>query len=179
MNRIIRNLIVAAPLATAAFAMTPAVAMASEPGPVIVLPADTDPQPGPDDKAPAPKPTKPKGPQDIAPAPKPKGPGDIAPAPKDPKGPNDKAPLPKPKDPKGPGDLTSPKPCPTHGVDCTPDKDEPADGTDSLEVPTRIDAGVADDEQDGIDLTWLLVGGAAVTASGAAFAARNRIRRHG
>ena len=35
MNTTIRNLIVAAPLATAALTLVPAVAMASEPGPVI------------------------------------------------------------------------------------------------------------------------------------------------
>ena len=86
MNTTIRNLIIAAPLATAAFTMVPAAAMATEPGPVIILPPNTDPQPdldkvapapkpeAPKDKAPAPKPTKPKGPEDKAPAPKPEKP---------------------------------------------------------------------------------------------------------
>ena len=193
MNKTIRNLIIAAPLAAGALTLAPAAAMASEPGPVIVLPpAQPDPQPNDQILAPAPQPTDPKGPQDKAPAPKPskpKGPGDLAPAPK-PQGPGDLGPAPKPHDPKGPGDITNPKPCPTHGVDCT-DGDEPTGGddggnggqgstdpVDSVAVPTRIDAGLAADEQDGFELTWLLVGGAVVTATGAGFAARNRLRRN-
>jgi hypothetical protein len=190
MNTTIRNLIVAAPLATAAFTMVPAAAMASEPSPVIVLPPHTDPQPDldikapaaepkdPQDKAPAPKPTEPKGPQDLSDAPKPKGPGDIA------------NPEPEPTHPDGPGDITNPEPCPTHGVHCTPDEDEPNGGNgggeekdsvddvvDSVKLPNRIDAGLASEEQDGgLDLAWLFAGGLAVTASGAAFAVRRRTR---
>jgi hypothetical protein len=192
MNTTIRNLIIAAPLATAAFTMVPAAAMASEPAPVIILPPNTDPQPDldiaipapepkdPQDKAPAPKPAEPKGPQDLSDAPKPKGPGDIA------------NPEPEPTHPDGPGDLTNPKPCPTHGVDCTPDTDEPNGGNggkdgeakksvddvvDTVALPNRIDAGLASEEQDGgLDLAWLFAGGLAVTASGAAFAVRKRTR---
>ncbi|NRQ50529.1 hypothetical protein [Aeromicrobium stalagmiti] len=206
MNTTIRNLVIAAPLATAAFMMVPAAAMATEPGPVIVMPP-AEPQPDIDDIAPAPKPEKPKGPSDIAPAPKPdkpKGPSDIAPAPKPekPKGPGDITnPEPEPTQPTGPGDLTNPEPCPTHGVDCTPDggsgsgdddsdQDEtdpdPVDGSadpaddavDTIAVPTRVDAGLAADGQDdgGMNLSWLLAGGAVVSASGAAFAARKWAR---
>ena len=197
MNTTIRNLMIAAPLATAALTMVPAAAMATEPGPVIIVPPHTDPQPD-LDIAPAPKPTKPKGPGDLAPAPKPtkpKGPGDFsdAPKPKGPQGPGDISDAPKPKGPKGPGDITAPKPCPTHGVDCTPDKDEPKgdNGTegnggeernsvdqvvDTVALPNRVDAGLASDQQEegGLDLAWLFAGGLAVTASGVAFAARRR-----
>lgn len=186
MNSTIRNLIIAAPLATAAFTMVPAAAMATEPGPVIVLPPHTDPEPDLDVIA-APKPVEPKDPQDKAPAPKPtkpKGPGDIT------------NPEPEPTHPDGPGDITNPEPCPTHGVDCT-DDDGPKDGdepngggngggeeknsvddvADTVELPNRIDAGLASEEQDnGLDLAWLFAGGLAVTASGAAFAVRKRTR---
>ncbi len=193
MKNTIRNMMIAAPLAVSAITLAPAAAMASEPGPVIVLPpAQPDPQPNDQKLAPAPKPTEPKGPGNIAPAPKPskpKGPGDIAPAPKPtgPKGPGDISDAPKPNDPKGPGDITNPAPCPTHGVDCTPDKDdEPTGGNgggstedvDSLAVPTRIDAGLASqDSGNGMELTWLLAGGAMVTATGGAFVARHKLRR--
>ena len=199
MNSTIRNLIVAAPLATAALTMVPAAAMATEPGPVIIVPPHTDPQPDLDIKAPAPKPTPPKGPADLSDAPKPdkpKGPGDFSDAPKPdkPKGPGDFSDAPKPDKPKGPGDFTNPAPCPTHGVDCTPDKDgdEPngggngggesknsvddvVDTRDTVELPNRIDAGLASEQHDGgLDLAWLFAGGLAVTASGAAFAVRKR-----
>ena len=201
MNTTIRNLLVAAPLATAALTMAPAAAMASEPGPVIIVPPHTDPQPDLDIKAPAPQPTEPKGPSDLSDAPKPdkpKGPGDLSDAPKPdgPKGPGDLSDAPKPHGPKGPGDLTNPEPCPTHGVDCTPGKDDTGDKPDgdgkgesknsvddvvdtrdSVELPNRIDAGLAAEQQDeGLDLAWLFAGGLAVTASGVAFAARRRTR---
>lgn len=99
------------------------------------------------------------------------------------------------QDPTGPGDLTAPQPCPTHGVDCgdndggdNGDEDkggnkgggngghhQPGNTVDSIALPTRIDAGLASPAQDdrsGLELSWLLAGGALVTASGAAFAAR-------
>lgn len=187
MNTTIRNLIIAAPLATAAFTMVPAAAMASEPGPVIILPPHTDPEPEAElDIVAAPKPVEPKGPQDKAPAPKPEAPDDKV------------GPAPKPTQPDGPDVITNPEPCPTHGVDCTPDKDEPKDGdepngggnggngeeknsvdgvADTVELPNRIDAGLASEEQDGgMELAWLFAGGLAVTASGAAFAVRKRTR---
>jgi len=112
-------------------------------------------------------------PKDIAiPTPEPEEPKDIA------------IPTPEPEEPNGSGDLTNPDPCPTHGVDCTPDDDEPNGGNggksdevfDSITLPTRIDAGLASEEQGGLDLTWLVVGGAVVTATGVGFAARNRAR---
>jgi hypothetical protein len=159
MNSTIRNLIVALPLAAAAVTMAPSVAMADS-GDI------TQPLPGGD----------PQGPVIANPTP-----------------------APKPQ-PHGPGDLTAPKPCPTHGVDCGGHdggngggsngggngghqgggKNHPAGHTvDSIALPTRIDAGLASAPQDGdnaLELTWLLAGGAVVTASGAAFAARRRTR---
>jgi len=187
MNRIIRNLIVAAPLATAAFTMVPTSAMASD-GPVIIVQPNTDPEP-PVDKIAIPKPKPPVEPKDKIALPKPKPPV----------GPKDKvAPKPKPTHPDGPDVITNPQPCPTHGT-CgnDDDKDGPNNGgggkddgtndttptvdvaevpaTDTVELPTRIDAGLADEQNDGgLDLVWLLAGGAVVTASGAALALRAR-----
>ena len=205
MNTTIRNLIVAAPLAFAALTMTPGVASADDmvivlppadphPGPVIALP---EPEPTPD---PVPVP---QGPGDIAlpePGPVgPQGPGDLTnpePGP-GPQGPDDlTAPEPDPTHPDGPDDLTAPEPCPTHGVVCggedVPEGEDGGDGgsdgegehgapapsfdTDSIAVPTRIDAGAGSSDQDGLELSWLLASGALVTVSGAAFAAK-RARR--
>jgi hypothetical protein len=166
MNATIRNLMIAAPLATAALTMVPATAMASEPGPVIIVQPHTDPQPE----------------LDIVAAPESE--------PVEPKGPQDKAPAPKPTHPEGPDDITNPAPCPTHGVDCTPGDDEPKgdepngdddstnsvdDVVDTIELPNRVDAGLASQEQDaGLDLAWLFAGGLAVTGSGVALAVRKR-----
>ena len=159
MNTTIRNLIVAAPLATAALTLVPAAAMASEPGPVIAVPHHVDPQPDLDKLAPAPKPVEPK--DKVA------------------------APKPKPTHPDGPGDITNPKPCPTHGVDCTPNddggsKDSVDDAAGTVELPTRVDAGLATEEPAAgeLDLAWLFAGGLAVTASGVAFAVRKRTGSH-
>jgi len=153
----------------------------------IGSPEPADPQ-VPDDKAPAPQPGPQDGPDDKAPAPQP-GPQD---------GPDDKAPAPQ-DDPTGPGGLTAPEPCPTHGVDCggededdQPELDQgcftgcdlpedPQGRVGGTVIPTRVDAGLstrsATQEQGGLELTWLLAGGALVTATGAAFAARQRSRR--
>jgi hypothetical protein len=161
MNTTIRNLIVALPLAAAAVTMAPSVAMADT-GDI------TQPLPGGD----------PQGPVIGIPTPH--------------------------QDPTGPGDLTAPQPCPTHGVDCGGNgggngghgdggqgghkghqggnggHHKPGTTVASIALPTRIDAGLApaaapvQDEQ-GLELSWLLAGGAVVTASGAAFAAR-RVR---
>ena len=186
MNTTIRNLIVAAPLAAAALTMVPAAAMATEPGPVIIVQPHTDPTPELDIAAPKPEPVAPKGPQDKAPAPKPEAPDDKV------------GPKPKPTQPDGPDVITNPQPCPTHGVDCTP-ADEPKGGdgngggggddsreaaeepssvdevVDTVELPNRVDAGLAAEQQDGsLDLAWLFAGGLAVTASGVAFVVRKR-----
>jgi hypothetical protein len=186
MNRTIRNLMIAVPLATAALTMTPGVAMADEPTPIIATPEPTDPgdpMPDPEFDIALPEPTDPQGPDDIAipePDPGPQGPDDLG------------TPQDDPTHPDGPGDLTAPKPCPTHGVDCTPDDGDDSDNdgsegdnptgnkphvvVDSVALPTRIDAGEASDRETGMELSWLLASGAIVTASGAAFAARRRAR---
>ncbi|VXC42697.1 hypothetical protein [Aeromicrobium sp. 9AM] len=188
MKSIIRNLIIAAPLATAALTMVPASAMATD-GPVIIAQPHTDPDPIDDIAIPKPKP--PVEPKDKIALPKPKPPV----------GPDDKVgPKPKPTHPDGPDVITNPQPCPTHGT-CgdNDDKDGPKGGggkddssddtkpaadvaevesTETVEVPTRIDAGLADEQTEGgLDLAWLLAGGALVTASGAAVALRAR-KRH-
>ena len=180
MKSIIRNLIIAAPLATAALTMVPTSAMASD-GPIIIAQPHTDPQPPIDDIAiPEPEPVEPK---DKVALPKPKPPVDDKVGPK-----------PKPTHPDGPDVITNPEPCPTHGDCGNDDKDGPDGGDDSssdkpvvdkasetddtVELPNRIDAGLAADQSDGgLELTWLLAGGALVTASGAALALRAR-KRH-
>ena len=185
MNRIIRNLIVAAPLATAALTMVPTSAMASE-GPIIIAQPHTDPQP-PIDKIAAPEP-EPVEPKDKAALPKPKPPVDDKVGPK-----------PKPTQPDGPDVITNPEPCPTHGDCGNDDKDGPNEGDgggddsstdtpvkkvnkvqadDTIVVPNRVDAGLAAEQTDeGLELAWLLAGGALVTAGGAALALRAR-KRH-
>ena len=91
MNRIIRNLIVAAPLATAALTMVPTGAMASD-GPIIIAQPHTDPQPPIDDIA-IPEPVEPK---DKIALPKPKPPVDDKLGPKA-----------KPTQPDGPDVITN------------------------------------------------------------------------
>ncbi|MBO9520850.1 MAG: hypothetical protein J7518_04875 [Nocardioidaceae bacterium] len=201
LTRTAAQLTVATGLAAAALTMSTAVTAHAEDGPVIVLPPNTgdpkpmdfdnptptpDPQDGPKDKAPVPQPDPQDGPKDKAPKPKPKptGPGDIAQPEDD-------------QDPTGPGDLTNPQPCPTHGVDCGGDKggDQPKTEKPHAKkpaarpatkpvietgpvTPTRVHAGLAGDtqqqEQGGLDLTWLLVGGALVTAGGTAYVVRRK-----
>lgn len=182
MKSIIRNLIVAAPLATAALTMVPTSATAAD-GPIIIAQPDTEPKI--DDIAiPEPKPIDPK---DKIALPEPKPPVD------------DKAPKPKPTQPDGPDGITNPEPCPTHGSCGNDDKDGPSNGggddgsdddstpaaevnkvqaDDTIVLPNRIDAGLAAEQSDdGLELTWLLAGGALVTATGAALALRTR-KRH-
>jgi outer membrane biosynthesis protein TonB len=192
MNSTIRNLIIAAPLATAALTMVPTSAMATD-GPVIIVQPKADPEP-PTDKIAIPKPKPPVEPKDKVALPKPKPPV----------GPDDKVgPKPKPTQPDGPDVITNPEPCPTHGDCGNDDKDGPNNGggggddssddttpvdkvnkvnkvqaDDVVDVPTRIDAGLASEQSDdGLELGWLLAGGALVTATGAAFALRTR-KRH-
>ena len=166
MNRTIRNLIVAAPIATFALTMTPGSAMAFGPQPPIGIPTP-DPHPGPKDKAPKPQPKKPNGPGDIA-IPKPK--------PVQPK-PGNNNPGGQPTGTTGADDadaktsdkesaVTVPDACLTHDLECNA----------SAPVEKVAPAAVQDDE-DGIELAWLLAGGALVTVSGVAFAARKRSHR--
>lgn len=196
MNTTIRNLIAALPLAAAAVTMTPALAMAD--GPVIVLP-----EPGPVDPQGPGEIAQPDVDPEPHPQPGPQGPGEIAQPEEDPEVPDDKdgPNHDEPVDHDGPGEITNPDPCPTHGggPECTPDEqgDEPTEPTEPAEpkievnnggglhptstvkpvvLPTRVDAGLAPATEDGgLNLAWTLAGGALVTASGAAFAAR-RVR---
>ena len=230
MNRITRSLTIAAPLAVAALAMTPAAANADDggsivqltpalpstpmppsggpiypvypqpltpviPTPVIPTPVLPTPDPGPlqpfDPGSltnPIPVPLQPVDPGDLTnptddPTDPPTGPGDLT------------NPTDEPTDPPtGPGDLTNPQPCPTHG-DCGGDNgggdngggdngggDKGHHSTSDVPVPTRVDAGEASAPSAGLTghndlaLSWVLAGGALVTASGAAFAAGRRRR---
>ena len=140
MNRTIRLLALAAPLATVSLSLGATPAMAAEPTEpsVLTLPTDGDPEPRPeiDDKAPPPE---------------------------DPDRPDD-----------GPGEIKDNEPCPTHGS-CEDDpgdegKDDPSD---EIRKPTRIDAGAGTSDK-GLELAWLLAGGALITASGVAMAATRR-----
>ncbi len=168
MKRIIRNLVIAVPLATVGLTVAnTGAAIAGPNGPVIIVQPKDDPQP-------------PNGPKDIADAPKPKGPKDIADAPKD-DGPKDKAPKPQSL-PTGP--ATQPQqPQETVKVVKAVEKTvvsakgspDSIDRSDNLFVAGPAEAElVADDTTGGLDLTWLLLGGGIVTASGLALAARKR-----
>ena len=151
MNRTIRTLIVAAPLATIALTVVPISAATAGPnGPdvLVIKPKGGDPlPPKPQDKAPKPKPQPPKGPGVKAPKPQAQGP-QVAAAPQA----DDTAVM---TSAKGSADSI--------------------DRNDNLVVsgPAETEL-VADNNGGGMDLTWLLVGGGIVTASGIAFAARKR-----
>ncbi len=198
MNRIARSFLIALPLSVAALTMAPGTASAETPapvpGPIIAMPSEPD-QPGPKDIAnPTPAPQPPKdieNPEPVEPDPAPV-PDDKAPAPQDDPNPA----------PEGPGDITDTTDC-THGCNEDPTPDLPLDSgdgdtgeedpeepngapeetdevaapqapADSFTTPTRVDAGLGQSDDNGVELTWLLAGGALVTASGAALAARKR-----
>ncbi len=164
MNRTIRNLVIAVPLATVGLTMVNTVAATAGPnGPIVIG------QPENDDPFPHPKP-KPKFDNDL--------PLKDAPKPKKP------APKPQPKAPK-------PAFQPKAQVVVAPKAEkkvvkavETISAHGSADSIDRADilfvAGpaetvlVADNNDGGMDLTWLLVGGGIVTASGIAFAARKR-----
>lgn len=167
MNRTIRTLIVAAPLATIALTVVPISAATAGPnGPdvLVIKPKGGDPlPPKPQDKAPKPKPQPPKGPDKLAiPTPKPQPP----------KGPGVKAPKPQAQ---GPQVAAAPKADDTAAVGSAKGSADSIDRNDNLVVsgPAETEL-VADNNGGGMDLTWLLVGGGIVTASGIAFAARKR-----
>ena len=160
MNRIIRNLVITIPLATVGLTMvnvTAATAGPNGPDVIVIKPKGGDPLP-------------PKPPKNLD--------LPVKDAPK-PKGPNDKAPKPAPKPQGGNEVAAAPK-----AADKT---DEVVEVISAKGSPDSIDrnealfvAGpaettlVADDSDNGVDLTWLLLGGGIVTASGIAFAARKR-----
>lgn len=175
MNRTIRNLIVAAPLATIALTLVPMGAATAGPnGPVVIAIPKGDPHPGPKDIAiPEPKP-KPQGPQDKAAKPQPKGPQDKAPKPA-------AKPAPKPQAPQAQGSQVATKADTTEAapvvaevvVDSAKGSPDSIDRNDNLfaSVPVEL---VAEESDGGIDMAWLLAGGALVTVTGVAFAARKR-----
>ncbi|HWJ09209.1 MAG TPA: hypothetical protein VNS46_07515 [Nocardioides sp.] len=172
------RLLVATPIAVSAIAFGSGVAHADggfEPnGPIVIAQPDEDGPKGPGDIAnpePSPEPD---------PAPKPQGPGDIA----NPEGDDD------PK-PEGPDDLAIPEPgdkpedepadVPAKDVDVhnSGDVDQVDGVTEDVPVPTRIDAGAGsttEDEQ-GMELMWVLVGGGVVTAAGSVLARQRLARR--
>ncbi|MDR7085954.1 hypothetical protein J2X11_000793 [Aeromicrobium panaciterrae] len=166
MNRTIRNLVIAVPLATVGFTMVGATAATAGPnGPVIII------QPNGGD----PEPPKPK-PQDKAPVPQPKGPQDKAPVPQ-PKGPQDKAPAPQPQAPQAPDtDTAEKKEAKVVAVDSAKGSPDSIDRSEDLFAGEAFETELVADDTDngGLDITWLLVGGGIVTASGIAFAASKR-----
>ena len=172
MNRTIRNLVIAVPLATVGLTMVNVAAATAGPnGPVIIIqPNGGDPEPKPD--FPIKDAPKPKGPQDKAPLPKPK--------------PKDKAPKPAVKPQPNTGvQVAAPKAAPKTDVATTTvasvevisahGSADSIDRSDVLFVSGPAETKLAaDTTDDSMDLTWLLIGGGIITASGAAFAARKR-----
>lgn len=147
---------------------------------------EPDPAPVPDDKAPVPQ---------DEPNPAPEGPGDITDVPDCTHG-CDEDPTPDFPLDSGEGDDGEEDPdfpldggC-FEGCDLPEDETTPTDGTDDTDVarfvtevagittPTRVDAGLGENNDNGLELTWLLASGALVTAGGAAFAARKKARNH-
>lgn len=158
MNRTIRNLVIAAPLVLVGITAVPTAAMADGFDIAIPDPPKPEPHPAPDfdndlPLSDAPKPKDPK-PQ---PKPQPNGGGTDAPAPvvQDVKDTDTKKKAKKVVSAKGSPDSI--------------DRDEDLFVAGPAEV--ELAAG---DTDNGMDLTWLLVGGGVVTASGIAFAARKR-----
>lgn len=171
MKRTVRILALAAPLATVAISLgaTPALADPGDPDVLTQPTGHGDPEPKPviDDKAPLPDdPDQPDVPDDKD---GPNNDGDPEPDPGD--GPDDKA-GPNPGD--GPDDKDGPKPGDTDEKE-PGDKGDDNSSADAIITPTRIDAG-AGARDEGMELAWLLAGGALVTASGAAYAVRRRAR---
>ncbi|MDR7085165.1 outer membrane biosynthesis protein TonB [Aeromicrobium panaciterrae] len=152
MNRIIRNLVIAVPLATVGFTMVNATAATAGPNdqdlPIVIKPKGGDPEPKPDFPIKdAPKPNKPK--------PQPK-------------------PAPKPQVVVPQADVVEEKKV----VKVISAKGSPdsIDRSENLFVagPAETELVADDSDNSGLDITWLLVGGGVVTASGIAFAARKR-----
>jgi len=203
MNRIARNLIIALPLSAAALTMSTGAASAETPaptpGPVIVLPAEPV-EPPQDFGNPAPVPPKEIANPTPAPQPDPgpQLPDDKAPVPQDEPNPAPEAPgeitdVPDcthgcdgddtPDDKAGPHDGEDEFDFPLDGG-CFEDCDLPEEETtpEDTEVatfrtfttPTRVDAGLGEHDDNGLQLTWLLASGALVTVGGATLVARKR-----
>jgi hypothetical protein len=183
MKRTISTLALAAPLAIAALSLGSAPAMAETPGPSSDKIAAATPGPvnphlphGPGDTAapaddPDPEPL-PDGPDDKVSIPQPcptdedctKDPGDEVPHP---------TPCGTPGDREDPPVEDEPEPTTLSAVPADEDEDEPGD--DVIPRPNCIDAGAASSEES-LDLTWLMVGSGLITATGAAYAVRRRMR---
>lgn len=157
MNATIRNLVIAAPLATAALALGAAPALADPVGPVdrgieIPDPGDDDPNPGP-----------------VVNPDLPQGPGGIT----------DHPPCPTHGvDCGGGNDTPDDEPEDNPGDNPGDDGDNPGNEVNDIPVPTRIDtgAGGTTPDDDGLALAWILAGGAVITVTGAAFAGRSVAR---
>jgi len=166
MKRTITALLIAVPLSLGTVTLTAGVASAEVNG-EIALPKPADPDPkGPGEFADAPKPKGPQGPKDKAPAPKPKGPKDKAPAPAP-------APAPQPQPQAQPESKT-----PVKTDEATEQVLWSAASLREKNFLPDVEtvAGDAVVGAQGMDLSWLLIGGALVTASGAAFAGRRIVR---
>ena len=164
MYRTIRNLVIAIPLATVGLTMVNVTAATAGPnGPIIIGQPEDKPDPHP-------KP-KPKFDNDLPlkDAPKPKGP---------------KAPKPVAK-PQGGKQVVVPaavapktevaKKAVVVEVISAHGSADSIDRSDVLFVSGPAETKLtADTSDDSMDLTWLLIGGGIITASGAAFAARKR-----
>ena len=158
MNRIIRNLVIAAPLVLVGITAAPAAAMAE--GFDIAIP---EPKPEPPKDIAIPKPD-PKPDFPLADAPKPQAPKPGANPQSNPQGPQaaDEAVKVEKKKAKK---VVSAK-----GSPDSIDRSEDLFASEAFET----ELVVAEDTDGGLDLAWLLVGGGIVTASGLAFAARKR-----
>jgi len=153
MKRTIATLLIAVPLSIGTVAVT-AGAASADPGEFTISPQPDEPK----DIADSPKPDKPKGPKDKAPKPQPQ-------------------PEPKPEPQPKPQPKPQPAAKPTgEKKDATP-TDEAATTAASFvdkNFPPAAELVVTPvaDESEGMDLAWYLVGGALITATGAAAARR-------
>jgi hypothetical protein len=202
MNRIARTLITALPLSAAALSFSTGIAHAETPapapGPVIVLPAEPV-EPPSDFANPTPAPPKDIANPDPAPEPEPnpapETSDEITDVPDCTHGCQED---PTPDLPLDNGDGGEGEETPDFPLDggCFSDCDlpeEPADEPKETEevdapeeevanfrtftTPTRVDAGLADHDDNGLQLTWLLASGALVTAGGATLVARKRAQK--
>ena len=167
MNRTIIRLAVVAPLAASAVAFGASTAHAeiNPQGPVVIGTPEEDPLDGPDDIAvPQPKPKpNPQGPKDLS-----------APAPK---------PVVDPQAPQGTGGGTAPT-APSAGTTTKASHDDDTTAVEAAShevldlnaesrlggttLPADVDTAAGQGDEDGLNLAWLLAGGAVVTASGVA-----------
>ena len=145
MNRTIRNLVIAVPLATVGLTMVNTAAATAGPNGPIIL-------------------GQPEKPKDKAPKPQPKAPKPVA------QPQNQVVAAPQAAKVEKKAAKVVVETVSAHG------SADSIDRADTLFVAapaeTKLAANTTDDG--GMDLTWLLIGGGLVTASGAAFAARKR-----